>query len=52
MLLALLDVVVEDVPEVVPAALRDQDGVPEVALDLGHSDVPGKNLFMLMDIFD
>merc|ERR1719237_812851 len=39
-LLALLDVVVEDVPEVVPAALRDQDGVPEVALDLGHSDVP------------
>ena len=40
MLLALLDVVVEDVPEVVPAALRDQDGVAEVSLDLGHRDVP------------
>ena len=40
MLLALLDVVVEDVPKVVPAALRDQDGVAEVSLDLGHRDVP------------
>jgi len=38
--LALLDVLVEDGPKIVPAALRDQDAVPEVALDLADRDVP------------
>ena len=50
MLLALLDVVVEDVPEVVPAALRDQDGVAEVAFDLGHGDVSKHILCRLTDL--
>lgn len=38
-LLALLYVVVEDVPEVVPAGLGDQDGVAKVALNLSHGNV-------------
>ena len=50
MLLALLHVVVEDVPEVVPAALRDQDGVAEVAFDLGHGDVSKHILCRLTDL--
>ena len=39
LLLALLDVFVENIPEIFPSGFRDQNAVAKVALDLGHGDV-------------
>ena len=44
--LALPDVVVQDVSEVVPPALRDQDRVLEVALDLADGDIPSLGILL------
>lgn len=43
---ALLRQVVKDVAELCPARLGDQDRVPEVALDLGHVDVPAQRVLL------
>ncbi len=50
MLLALLDVLLEDEPEVVPAALRDEDRVAEVALDLGDGDVAALGVLLAREV--
>ena len=37
--LVLLDYFIQNVPDILPAALRHQDGVPVVASDLGYGQV-------------
>lgn len=50
MLLALFDVLVKDDPEVIPTGLRDEDGVAEVALDLGDSDVSSLRVLLAGEV--